>query len=212
MTLNAAELAPVRFNAFTPRAVLEYRPALGRLFYGSVTKGFEAGGFNVGSAQNTPFSPERIWSYEVGAKLGDERARLDLSAFHYDYADLQVQNVIDQSVMIQNAASAKVDGVEAGLLASPTPLWRLDAALTWLDARFSKYDTINTKTPGLGMLDLSGNRLPQSARIRVRIGVERLVSLGAVGALRVRADALRQDGSGSRPSRTSAPRRLATGG
>lgn len=191
-TLNKARFEPARFNAFTPRAVLEYRPAPDRLFYGSITRGFKAGGFNTGSAQNTPFDPEHIWSYEVGAKLGGQRARVELSAFHYDYSDLQVQNVIDQSVMIQNAASARVDGVEIALLAAPTPHWHVDAAVTWLDARFSRYDTINTKTPALGVLDLSGHRLPQSTRLKARLGVERAVSLGQLGALRVRADALRQ--------------------
>jgi len=190
LSLNVAQFKPATFDGFTPRAALEFRPAADQLLYVSATKGFKAGGFNVGSAQNTPYRPEKVWAYEAGAKLAaaQGRLRLDVAAFHYDYADLQVQDVIANSVLIRNAATAKIDGLEAGVTARPTPSLSLDAAATWLDARFDRYNTINTKTPALGVLDLSGNPLPQAPRFKAHGGAEASWTLGSAGKLRLRGD------------------------
>lgn len=190
LSINAARFAPATFEGFTPRVALEFRPAADQLLYVSATKGFKAGGFNIGSAQNTPYSPETVWAYELGGKLSAVRGRLrlNLAAFHYDYADLQVQDVIANSVMIRNAATAKVDGAEASLVARPRPFLALDAAATWLDARFDRYDTVNTKTPALGVLNLSGNPLPQAPRFKAHAGMEASWSAGQAGRLRLRGD------------------------
>jgi iron complex outermembrane receptor protein len=190
LSINVARFTPATFNGFTPRAVLEFRPGAGQLLYASATKGFKAGGFNVGSAQNTPYAPEKVWSYELGSKLtaAQGRLRVNLAAFHYDYTDLQVQDVIDNSVLIRNAATAKIDGFEAALTARPTAVLALDAAATWLEARFDQYETVNTKTPTLGVLDLSGNPLPQAPRLKAHGGAEMSLPLGAAGALRLRGD------------------------
>ena len=190
LSINAVRFSPATFEGFTPRAALEFHPATDQLVYLSATKGFKAGGFNVGSAQNTPYSPETVWAYELGGKLSTAqgRLRLDLTAFHYDCSDLQVQDVIANSVMIRNAATAKVDGVEASLLARPSAFLALDAAATWLDARFDRYDTVNTKTPALGVLDLSGNPLPQAPRFKAHAGAEARWSAGGAGTVRLRGD------------------------
>jgi iron complex outermembrane receptor protein len=190
LSLNVAQFKPATFDGFTPRAALEFRPAADQLLYVSATKGFKAGGFNVGSAQNTPYRPEKVWAYEAGAKLAaaQGRLRLDLAAFHYDYTDLQVQDVIDNSVLIRNAATAKIDGLEAGLTARPSSFLALDAGATWLDARFDRYNTINTKAPALGVLDLSGNPLPQAPRFKAHGGAEVSWLVGSAGSLRLRGD------------------------
>lgn len=190
LSLNAARFKPATFDGFTPRAAVEFRPAAGRLLYASATKGFKAGGFNVGSAQNTPYAPEKVWSYEVGSKLttAQGRVQLNLAGFHYDYTDLQVQDVIDNSVLVRNAATAKIDGFEAALSARPNAFLALDAAATWLDARFDRYNTINTKTPVLGVLDLSGDPLPQAPRFKAHGGAEMSWPVSSAGTLRLRGD------------------------
>ena len=87
--------------------------------FASATRGYKAGGFNLGSAQNTPYAPEKIWSYELGARFAGPNWNIEASAFHYDYRDLQVQDVDANSVLIRNAANARVDGCL--LYTSPSP-------------------------------------------------------------------------------------------
>jgi iron complex outermembrane receptor protein len=191
---NDARFAPAWFHSFTPKVGLEYRPTEQALVYATASRGFKAGGFNVGSTQNTPYRPESIWSYEVGAKLDLGRAtQISMSAFHYDYTDMQVQDVAANTVLIRNAASAKVDGVEANLQVRPTDSLRLDASATFLDARFDQYRTVNTKTPQLGILDLSGNPLPQAPGFKAHGGVERSFTTDGGWDLRFRGDATWQD-------------------
>lgn len=193
-TLNEAILAPATFHSFTPKIALEHRLGSLGIAYASATKGYKAGGFNVGSPQNDPYEPETIWSYEIGAKLRPaQNWQLDLSAFHYDYDDLQVQDVDQNSVLIRNAATAKVDGIELGTRWNHANRLEVGLMAAWLNARFSRYATVNTKTPQLGVLDLRGNPLPQAPQWRVLGHIEYEAPLGTLGSMRLRADASWQD-------------------
>jgi iron complex outermembrane recepter protein len=191
--LNDAALGPATFAAFTPRALVERKLGGTALIYASVTRGYKAGGFNLGSTQNTAYAPELIWSWEGGVKLHGPGWTLSASGFHYDYTDLQVQDVDANSVLIRNAASARVDGAEINVDAAITPRTRLGASATWLDARFSRYRTINTKQPALGVQDLSGNPLPQAPHWRLVAHAEQDLALGGGTLLRLRGDASWQD-------------------
>jgi iron complex outermembrane receptor protein len=140
---NIAEFDAKTFTAFTPKIGVEFRPSDGTMLYASAVRGFKSGGFNIGSYQNSPFDPEFIWSYELGLKtdLFDRRLRLNAAAFYYDYTDLQVQDTERNNVLIRNAASASVKGVELEGAASPLESGRLtiDFAFAWLDATFKDY-------------------------------------------------------------------------
>lgn len=191
---NDARLPAVRFSSFTPKAGLEFRPIAGTLVYASASRGFKAGGYNVGSGQNSPFKPERIWSYEVGTKLDlGPMAYFRASAFHYDYSDMQVQDVDANTVLIRNAAKSKIDGVEASLAARPGRSTSVNLSATYLHARFSEYRTVNTKTPQLGVLDLSGNPLPQAPAFKANAGVERSFTFDGGWTVKARGDATWQD-------------------
>ncbi len=191
---NDARLPPVRFRSFTPKAGLEYRPTTGALVYATASRGFKAGGYNVGSGQNSPFKPESIWSYEIGTKLDlGPLAYLRASAFHYDYSDMQVQDVDANAVLIRNAAKAKIDGVEAGLAARPDRNLSVNLSATYLHARFIEYRTVNTKTPQLGVLDLSGNPLPQAPAFKANAGIERSFAVPGGWSIKARGDATWQD-------------------
>ncbi len=194
-TVNDTVLTPATFRAFTPKLGLQYRLSTGAQAYATVSKGFKSGGFNTGSGQNTPYNPEKIWSYEIGAdvELPDAGLRLKAAAFHYDYTDLQVQDVVTNSVVVRNAATAKVDGAELTTRWSPNRDWMLEAAGTYLDARFARYQTVNLKIPALGVLDLRGNPLPQAAKFKGRVSGEYGFDLGKRLRATARIDALWQD-------------------
>ena len=65
---------------WTPRFALNWKPNDDILLFASATRGFKSGGWNARETSPTrilPFGPEKVWSYEIGAKteLFDRRLR-----------------------------------------------------------------------------------------------------------------------------------------
>jgi iron complex outermembrane recepter protein len=133
-----------RDGAVTPKFGLDYQASPQVLIYASATRGFKSGGFNfsAGSPVGAAFEPEKIWSYETGLKLDllDRRLRFNVSAFYYDYSDLQVQLQLSPgNLSISNAAAAKVKGVELEPTFLVAPDLRISGNLSYLDATYSAY-------------------------------------------------------------------------
>ncbi|OCC25723.1 TonB-dependent receptor [Croceicoccus estronivorus] len=136
-------------DAFTPKFGINFRPRDGVLLYASATRGFKSGGYDLGStnaaAAAAGYGPEYLWSYEIGAKtdLLDGKLRANVNAFLYDYTDLQVQNFVQDGLtfgaITQNAATARVKGVELELMGKPARGLELFANVSYLDARYRSY-------------------------------------------------------------------------
>ncbi|HTI66835.1 MAG TPA: TonB-dependent receptor [Caulobacteraceae bacterium] len=150
----------VSFSSFTPKVSLEYRPSRDKMLYATVQKGFKSGGFAAG-AVGPSFAPEKIWSYEVGLKASwlDRRIVTNISAYHYDYSDLQVGQVLGLVSVINNAARAKVNGVEIEAKANLGSGFQLDGQAAYNDARFASYQSANGGINPNLTLDLKGNTL-----------------------------------------------------
>jgi outer membrane receptor protein involved in Fe transport len=155
-----------------PAVTLEWRPMQDALVYASWRKGFKAGGINHGLdrfpltatfpydaaeiqaiADLNTFRPERVKYYELGAKFTflDGAARLNVSAFKGDYTDLQVAIFNSETAGIEttNAGEARSQGVELDGAWAPSDHWRLNAAVTFLDAKYLdfKYIACYTNPP-----------------------------------------------------------------
>jgi outer membrane receptor protein involved in Fe transport len=80
--------AEVAETSLAPRFELSYEPGERNLFYLTVAKGYGSGGIYLPVAGwqegPEPYSPDALWSYEIGAKNGlfDGRVDLDTSVFH----------------------------------------------------------------------------------------------------------------------------------
>ncbi len=188
-----------RWNALTPRFTLEYKPSAQTLAYATFSKGFKSGTYNLGSVQGTPVDPEKIDSYEVGLKstFADGRIRANLSGFYYDYTDLQVSKVVLTQLRLENAATARIKGVELELTAKPVEALKIDASIAYLDARFRDFISADPTRPtgepgvvdnvGRPAFNLRGNRLPQAPKWSGRIAAEYAAELGE-GDIVFRAD------------------------
>lgn len=167
------------FKSFTWRIAADYDLAPDILAYASIDRGFKAGGFNIGLitsvAERTRVDPEYLTSYEVGLKstLFDRRLRLNLSAFYYDYTDLQVLSVNRQAgstvptLGLDNAADATIKGIELEATAVPTDWLDLGFNMGVLDAKYRNY-TSGAIDPATGQpRDFSGNRLPGAPKLTV---------------------------------------------
>lgn len=168
------------WSSFDPKATLSYKAADGIFVYATYSRGFKAGGFNLGGLQ-PPFRPEKLTNYEAGIKadLFDRRLRANVSAFYYDYKDLQVNIVEGFALVTRNAATARIKGVEAEITALPTEKLRITLTGAYLDAKYRRFVAINPSDP-LADPDLSGNRLNYAPRYKVdaEIGYTIDTSLG----------------------------------
>ncbi|WP_157219426.1 TonB-dependent receptor [Flavisphingomonas formosensis] len=102
---------------FSPEITLSYRPTSNLTFFGSYKHGFLSGGFNSGSTdftQDLTYDQQSIKGFEAGVKalVLHNRLRLNLAGYTYSVSNLQVQNYINATNFIRNAASVRVKGIE----------------------------------------------------------------------------------------------------
>jgi iron complex outermembrane receptor protein len=157
------------WKSFDPKLTVGYEPSDNLLLFATVSRGFKSGGFNVG-ALVPPFNPERITDYEAGLKWANEDRTFaaNLSVFYYKYSNMQVFLVRNLNLSIENAAGSTLKGVEAEFRWAPTDALNLGLSADLLDARYDEFTSSEPARPDLGVQDLSGNRLPQAPRYRIR--------------------------------------------
>lgn len=183
------QLFPRRtFSQFTPTFSVEFRPTTDVLLYASATNGFKSGGFNLQN-NGEEFAPEKIWSYEVGEKTSwlDDRLTANLSGFHYDYKDLQVER-FDGLANNIGSADANIWGAEFEVHARPVPALQLDVGVSYLYAKYTKYLTINSNFPAMGIVDLKGFTMPKSPKFTVNLGAAYTWDLGENGSVTLGGD------------------------
>lgn len=145
------------WDAVTPSLTLNWQASENIFLYAGVSKGFKSGGWNGENAANpqeavAAYDEEFALNYELGAKteLFAKRLRLNVTAFHTEYEDLQTQQfvVFDPNLpadnVIANAGEAEVDGVELELTALVAEWWTLSASYAYMDAEITG-DLINTE-------------------------------------------------------------------
>ncbi len=182
---------PVTFSKFTPRVTARYEVTPDVNVYASWGKGFKSGVVNTTNFIIAPVKPETITSYEGGIKgrLGD-MVRFNAAAFYYDYTNLQaVVFVPGQAYITQNAASARVKGLDFDLSADVTPELTLSAGAAFLDAKYKSFANAEALRPtGAGSVqfttDLSGGRLLRAPKFSGNISAAYNVetSAGKFGA------------------------------
>jgi iron complex outermembrane receptor protein len=142
----------------TPRASLVYKidPTLNAYF--TYSQGFKGG---VASGQYTtapPADPEKITAYEVGLKAAAEKYSFDVAAFYYNYRDLQVEIFSNLVTTPQNAAKAKIYGLDADATAILTDAFRIRFTGSWLPtAKYVSFRHAIAFLPPLGPFGLVTN-------------------------------------------------------
>jgi iron complex outermembrane receptor protein len=139
----------------TPRASLVYKidPTLNA--YVTYSGGFKGG---VVSGQYTtapPADPEKISAFEVGLKAAAEKYSFNVSAFYYNYRDLQVEFFSNLVTTPQNAAKAKIYGLDADGTVILTDTFRIRVNGTWLPtAEYTSFPQAIAFLPPLGPFGL----------------------------------------------------------
>lgn len=177
------------WNAVTPKFGIDYTPVEGVMLYASATRGFKSGVLLAGNP-NPPVNPEYIWSYEAGVKttLLDRRLEINGTGFFYDFTDLQVNKIVGLAIVTENAATARLKGLELEMRAAPVNGVLLNADLTYLDTKFRSYVTGHSARPELGQVNLKGKHLVNAPKWTVNMGAELDLPLGLAGRASVRGD------------------------
>jgi iron complex outermembrane receptor protein len=186
--IRATQQASVSTDSVSPRVGLQYEISPDAMVYVSYSKGFKSGGFNLG-AINAAYEPEELASYELGLKADwlDGRLRTNVSAFNYQYDNLQVQKVVGAAVQVLNAASAEIRGIEAEFKALATERIEFGLDISLLDSEYMDFSTSDPARAELGLIDLSGNQLSQAPDYTVSASAQYTLPT-SVGEFRFRAE------------------------
>jgi len=159
------------FSKFTPKLGVDYRPNPDTMLYASWSRGYRSGGFSPRAATaetaSTPFQPETVDAYEVGAKLTflDGNLDLNLAGFVSDYKDMQ-QNLTlpggptgNQTITGNVPGGALIKGIEMDSTARLFPGFTLTASAAYMKSRFRNFVTDGVFGTEIVPFDYSDNRL-----------------------------------------------------
>lgn len=140
--------ASTKFTATTPMLSLGYKLSNEVSVYGRYSEGFKSGGFN-GEASTvqeatTPFKPEKLKSFELGAKstLLGGRMMLNVALFNNDSTDLQQAVFTANGAAasdIRNIGKANSRGIELEAVARVTRDFKVQAGYGYLETRYKEY-------------------------------------------------------------------------
>jgi len=181
-TVLALAKGKEEFSDFSPRFVVRYQVNDDVSVYGSVTKGYKAGGTSLGfnpdivavpslpEVIEVPFDDETLWNYEVGFKseLFDKRLRINAAAFYLDWSDLQLEsyrflvpgNLSSKFALTANMDEAEAKGFEVEVAAVVTDRFSISGGIGYLESEVTKSDP--QELSGGFIVDLTGLTIPKS--------------------------------------------------
>ncbi|QDH69864.1 TonB-dependent receptor [Marilutibacter alkalisoli] len=150
----------VSFKNTSPKVALDFQVTPDIMVYGSASRGFKSGGFNIRANATAvprsaePFDDEVVDSYEIGSKMAflDQTLFLNLAAFHNRYKDIQLSvftaydsdgDGVDDAFFgdFTNAGKGTANGVEVEYQWLPNPHWAITGNLAWLDTKYDEFIT-----------------------------------------------------------------------
>ncbi|WP_269618174.1 TonB-dependent receptor [Zhongshania sp. BJYM1] len=138
------------WNELTPAIKLSHFYDEDTLFYGGVSGGFKAGGFQTQGGLTTPFDPETVMAYTLGMKstLMSGRLSLNTELFYNDYQDKQFTYVYlsgsDLLQSVDNVGEMTGQGGELELRFSATDSVLLGFNVGYLDSTVKSYKTTDS--------------------------------------------------------------------
>jgi iron complex outermembrane receptor protein len=194
-----------KYNDFSPAATLAYQPTGNINLYARFAKGFKSGGFN-GETNDfraptaacpsgafelcNPYQPEKVNSYEIGAKtrLFGGRMIVNVAAFWDEHKNIQLSVFTagaGAASIVRNAAKARIRGLEIETMIRPVDGLTINGSLAFLDPKYKSYiDTVNGVET-----DVSNNRaFPHTPKTTAALGVDWRVIEGDWGKLNLIGD------------------------
>lgn len=184
-----------RWNNLSPRAALRYAIGDDANIYVNYSRGFKSGQFNPSAfGFVSEVRPEIVDAFEGGfkARLAGQWT-IDLSAFRYDYKDIQVTAFVNGTSVLQNAAIAEIYGLDAKVVYQPDDDLTITASVSPLHAQYKSFPsaTITVPTPTSacpagrtfcgnrnGTANLSGFWLPRAPKVTANASISYTLRTG----------------------------------
>lgn len=181
-----------KFKNLSVEAGTEYRLDADKLVYFRFSQGYRSGGFNEGGAFPTinVYEPERVDSYELGAKTQwlDRRLTLNASVFQYAYRDLQIVtltgSVAGNINRVINADTTRIRGAELEVNVLPTDNFNIRGTVGYLDARYPN-QIVNLGAGPVNLRDVEKDNAPKWT---ASLGADYTVDLGGDGSIQFAGD------------------------
>jgi iron complex outermembrane receptor protein len=188
---TAAQLAssPVSrekdWTDWSPRLVLDHKLDKNTLLFTSLSRGYQAGGFNIftppnpasttNAGKDPSFEPEKMTNFEVGAKmvLPELNATVNASLFAYKFKNLQdIQLYSVGTFPTYNVISSdqKAHGLDVDGRIRLSPRVTLFGGFEYINQTYTRYQRLDAA--GNVTLDLGGQP----------VGTPRLTAMGGVNA------------------------------
>lgn len=168
---------------FSPRLVLDHKLKQDTMLFTSLSRGYQAGGFNIFSPPNPAsassagkdpsFEPEKMTNFEAGVKMALPRynATINASLFAYKFKNLQdIQLYSVGTLPTYNVVSSdqKAHGLDLDGRIRITPRVTLFGGMEYIDQTYTRYQRLDAD--GHITLDLGGQP----------VGTPRLTSMAGV--------------------------------
>jgi iron complex outermembrane receptor protein len=156
----------------TPKGTVQWTPTDNLNIYASFAKARKPGGYStvtlggaggpsLANAADIRFEPEKLETWELGAKWRSETGRLQITgaAFKTDFTDKQVgtQVLVGNTISnrVTNAGAAVLEGLELAAQFRPNANWLIGGGLTYFATyEYTDYQTTST---GAGEIARVGN-------------------------------------------------------
>lgn len=175
------------FSAVSPQFGLAFHMTPDRMAYGTLTRGYKAGGFNpISPGGNEAFGKENSWSYEMGFKSEWLEGRLQANAalFYMHWDELQLNSpflAVPGRFYVDNVGAAASKGAELELKYRPLAGWDLFGSIGYTEAKFLSGSVSDGANVG-------GNRLPYTPKFTGNAGMQLSWAIGEKATLYARAE------------------------
>lgn len=169
---------------FSPSASLDFEITPETRVYGRYATAFKAGVFNATGFAPVPVEPEEVETFEIGVKSDPfPWMRTNFAAFTTDYKNIQIfarsPDPTNASVILQNAASATINGIEGDVFFRPAPGLNVIVSAAVLDAKYDEFplaQSFRRRADGAGndaiIIDAGGNRLTRVPEFTASISAD----------------------------------------
>jgi iron complex outermembrane receptor protein len=156
--------------------------------------------FSPGDAE-----PEYLYALEAGLKntLFDNRGLVNGTAFIYWYTDLQVSQFRENQYFVENAATARIWGIELESTWRPIEPLTLEAQFSYLDTTYTDYEDCRD-AKDLSKQDCTGKELSRAPRFSGNLIATYEIDLGRFGSVTPLAQLYASDEVFFRPTNEAA--------
>ncbi len=171
------------WSDWSPRFVVDHHLNDNTMVFGSIAKGYKAGGYNALQIGPT-FDNETVWNFEAGIKQSFGDFAYNASLYRYNYDNRQAVRLVDPDPnnptdiprYLVDTGDLEAWGLDFDARWQVTKAFSINAAMGWIESKYSGYVTPEG-------INLDGQPTGEP-RFSASVGAAYVADLGDAGSLR----------------------------